>query len=331
MYKRKDGRWAEVITINGKRKFYYGKTKADVLRKMKEDENTQRHGPKFKDAANEWDRWHEGEVSYRGHSVYKAPLKRILKDFGERRLSAISAQDVAKFLDILARFGLSKRTVSLYLSCVSQVYDYAILHGYIGDNPCKVVKLPKGLKTSQRAVPDEDNIKLIKENTDAPFGLFAFLLMCTGLRRGEALALRYDDIDRKRKTIRVNKAVSWEPNQPVIKEPKTSAGIRTVVLLDTLAEKLPHGSGYIFGGEKPLSQIAFRHAWEKYKKATGITITPHQLRHLYATILYEAGIDEKLAQELLGHSSITVTRDIYTHIRKSRLDHAAELLNKIKI
>ena len=56
-------------------------------------------------------------------------------------------------------------------------------------------------------------------------------------------------------------------------------------------------------------------------------ITPHQLRHAFATILFDAGIDVKVAQELLGHSSIQVTRDIYTHIRKGRMESTAETLN----
>ena len=62
--------------------------------------------------------------------------------------------------------------------------------------------------------------------------------------------------------------------------------------------------------------------------AEGSAITPHQLRHAFATILFDAGIDVKVAQELLGHSSIQVTRDIYTHIRKSRMESTAETLNK---
>ena len=76
----------------------------------------------------------------------------------------------------------------------------------------------------------------------------------------------------------------------------------------------------------PLTKTQYRKRWEKYCKSIGHQLTAHQLRHGFATILYEAGIPDKDAQELLGHSSITVTRDVYTHIRNSRrTDTAAKL------
>ena len=74
---------------------------------------------------------------------------------------------------------------------------------------------------------------------------------------------------------------------------------------------------------------AFRRQWYAYQKESGVTATPHQLRHAYATMLYEAGIDEKLAQELMGHADISTTKNIYTHIRLSRMEDAANKLNSI--
>lgn len=68
-------------------------------------------------------------------------------------------------------------------------------------------------------------------------------------------------------------------------------------------------------------------AWEAYVKATGLTITPHQLRHAYAGVLFEAGLDAKDAQELMGHANISVTRDIYTQISKTHKIKAQEKLN----
>ncbi|MEG0020271.1 MAG: tyrosine-type recombinase/integrase [Oscillospiraceae bacterium] len=67
--------------------------------------------------------------------------------------------------------------------------------------------------------------------------------------------------------------------------------------------------------------------WTQYQRATGITITPHQLRHAYATILYEAGIDERMAMELLGHANIAITKKIYTHISSRKKGSTAATLN----
>ena len=102
-------------------------------------------------------------------------------------------------------------------------------------------------------------------------------------------------------------------------------------LLDVLADKLPKGKdeNFIFSidGTKPLGYSAFQRRWDKYKKETGLDITAHQLRHTYATILFEAGIDVKDAQHLLGHSDISVTRNIYTHIRTNHFKETVEKLN----
>ena len=329
MIKRADGRYQEAITINGKRKFFYGRTKAEVLRKMKEYDQDRERGQKFKTVADAWSRWHEGEVSYHGHIAYKTAYNRLCERFGDRRINEITSQEIASYINELALKRYSKRTVQAYRTCMSLIYDYGVLHGMANNNPVKIVAIPKNLKTTKRELPEQSDIEKIKKSLNHPFGLFAYFLMLTGLRRGEALALTYNDIDFERKTISVTKSLVWTPNQPEIKSTKTEAGNRTVILHDALAEVLPRGKGYIFGG--PLTQTEYRRLWKSYCDESGVTCTPHQLRHYYATILYEAGIDEKMAQELLGHSSITVTRDIYTHIRMSRLDHAAELINKVSI
>ena len=70
MIKRSDNRWQEAITVNGKRKYFYGTTKAEVLRKLREFSEGRERGEKFAVVADQWDRWHEGEVSYNGHITF---------------------------------------------------------------------------------------------------------------------------------------------------------------------------------------------------------------------------------------------------------------------
>ena len=332
MIKRADGRYQEAITINGKRKFFYGKTKAEVLRKMREFNENETRGELFRSVADRWYSQHETETTYNAHVFYKTMLKNAQERFGNRRMNEITSKEISLYINELALKRYARRTVQGYLTMFCLIYDYAVLNGYAESNPARLVKLPKTAPAKKRELPDQSDIEKIKKSLDLPFGLFAYFLMLTGLRRGEALALTYDDIDFKGKRITVNKSLYWEVNQPSIKETKTSSGTRSVILMDALADVLPKNQkGYIFGGEKPLTQTVYRRLWQKYCEESGIACTPHQLRHLYATILYEAGIDEKMAQELMGHSSITVTRDIYTHIRMSRLDTAAELLNNVQI
>ena len=200
--------------------------------------------------------------------------------------------------------------------------------GTISVNPCAAVSMPRNLPTSRRELPEDAAIAAVKA-ADGPFSLFAKICLYAGLRRGEVLALRYEDIDRAHGVIHVGKAVEYVGNNPHLKAPKTAAGNRDAILLDVLAKEIPKGKGLIFrrddGG--PLTKTQFRKRWIAYCREIGYDITAHQLRHGFATILYEAGIPDKDAQELLGHSSITVTRNIYTHIRQSRRAETAAKLN----
>ena len=103
-------------------------------------------------------------------------------------------------------------------------------------------------------------------------------------------------------------------------------------MLNILANKLPtqkDKDALLFpnaDGEL-LTETQFQRQWELYQKESGVTVTPHQLRHAYATILFEAGIEDKDAQELLGHANISTTREIYTHITNKRRKETAKKLN----
>lgn len=329
MTKRKDGTWQESITVNGKRKYFYGKTKAEVLRKISSYKETGANGLLFSEVADMWDTEHREEVSYNAHRAYSMPYKTAVEKFGNTPIKKITAQEINVYIKRLSAQGFAKRTVKSYLSLLSLVFTFGLKNGYCDNNPASAISVPSNLKTTKRTLPAFDDVETVKKSVSCHFGLFAFFLLYTGCRRGEALALRYEDIDFKNKTISINKSLYWESNKPIIKEPKTAAGTRTIVLLDALAEKLPKGKGYVFGGETPMTQTAFKYHWKKYTEESGIEFTPHQLRHLFATILYECNIDEKVAQTLMGHSSIRVTKDVYTHIREQQIQKAAEALNKL--
>ena len=139
--------------------------------------------------------------------------------------------------------------------------------------------------------------------------------------------MRYEDIDRENGRIYIRRSVYHTGPTPQIKEPKTAAGIRPVPLLPALAAALPQKEhGYIFsndGGKSPLPGWYVTDQFEAYRKRTGVTVSPHEIRHGYATALYEAGVDFKLAQKFLGHAQLSTTMDIYTDILDTRIDKVA--------
>ena len=210
------------------------------------------------------------------------------------------------------------------------IFQYAILHGFLTHNPMSDIRLPNNLPRSERQMPLTEEIKIVDSHYTG-FDLLPYFLLYTGLRKSEALALSYKDIDFKNKTITVNKHLIHDGNKPIIEDrTKTVTSRRTVILLDRLAEKLPKNRiGLVFcnGDGSPLTKRQYDWRWKEYQKMYNLNITAHQLRHAYATMLFEAGIDLKDAQDLMGHTDINLTRQIYTHIRNERKTETGNKLN----
>ena len=222
-------------------------------------------------------------------------------------------------------------------------------------NPAAAAKLPSGMKKAvHREAPDDDVVADIRRRAgEAYFGLFALFLMSTGFRRGEALNVRWGSIDFKGKTISCSGQTIYRGGKSVSSKPKTEAGVRVVPLLPDLEAALlalkkiekPKADDYLFHGEQdasqPMPESTYRRKWKHYCKDMGfvedtaearvskqgkvyayhtysVTLTPHVLRHGYATLLFEADVDVYTAQKLLGHADITTTMAVYTHLRERK-------------
>ncbi len=288
----------------------------------------------FVRAADEWEEMHFPEIAYGTQVCYTPALRRAKEFFADKALDDIEPQDVKRLLDSLAMQRYSAKTVKMQKVVIGLVYKYAIIQGYTKVNPAEYVTLPKHLKVEQRTPPEKETVEIIKNNVSAPFGLFPFFLLYTGCRRGEALAVRWSDVDFKNNVILIRQNIIFRNNQAVVNNHlKTEAGMRSIPLLSPLRTELESQSRkavYIFANEDGtlLSETQYNHRLNAYKKATGAVFTPHQLRHEYATILYEAGVDEGVAQTIMGHADIRTTQNIYTHIRQSKIESAAGLLEK---
>lgn len=326
--RRKDGRYqASWYDETGHRHFLCDKDPERLWHRM--NDPIEPEVITFEQISAEWCRRHWERIGYKTAEAYTAPLRRINEHFGSMRAEDVTAAEINAYLISLGKQGYARRTVQMSRDILNMIFNDAIVDGQVKVNPCAAVSLPRNLSSSKRTVPPDEAIQAVRRGASAPFGLFALLCLYSGLRRGEALALRYEDIHRDTKTITVSKAVEFIGNDPQLKQPKTAAGVRSAILLDVLAEQIPEGKGYIFANEQGglLTKMQYRKRWSRYCESIGYQLTAHQLRHGFATILYEAGVQDKDAQELLGHATITLTRDVYTHIRQARRDDTAEHLN----
>lgn len=363
--KRPDNRYKRSVTIgknpNGspKRKYVYGKTKREVDQKVAELQIEIRNGTlsedehaKFRDIAFRWiDECHPA-ISPRTKrwytSVVRGPLAPLhdmeLKKLKPMHLQAIIAQKYAE--------GSADKTLRNVKIIASSILDYAMDNDLVFRNVFHKVKVPKRAAAKRQPITDEQKNLIMRTWRGHRMGVPALLLLFTGMRRGELVALTWRDIDLKNRTVSVTKAAAFNGNQPEIKEPKTPAGVRTIPFPDQLVPILAEAkrsanSLYVcpdaHGGI--MSDRGWLTSWNSYQHYLNIEaggkdrsrtnpkivatepFTAHQLRHTYATMLYDAGVDVKTAQEFLGHADLTVTMNIYTHLSPQKRDAALQALD----
>lgn len=281
--------------------------------------------------ANKWFSEYSSQIEYYTMASYRAPLKDVLTYFHGREIQSIKAAEIKSFIGSLAEKGLARQTINLRLIVLRHIFKYAMIDGIIATNEAELVNLPRKLPKTSRIAPSTSTLKSIEEASgNNIYWMLAKCLLYLGGRRGEILALTRDCINFEYDIIRINKQVEFHGNQPHIKfKTKTASSNRLTILPQKLKMHLiafcNDKEDYIFttADGKLLSLSMVEDGWKKL----GLDCTMHQLRHAYATILYEANIDEKVAQTLMGHSSIVTTRNIYTHVREQQYRAAALQLN----
>ena len=254
----------------------------------------------------------------------------ILPEVGSYRISKITPIQCQKLAQDIAKTNKNYRKNYGY---AAMVYDYAIKIGLVNTtNPFRRIIYPKN-DTTAKPTPfmDKDELAIllncIKETGNAEMFVFFRLLAYSGMRRGEALALTWDDIDFKELTVCINKTVTVGlKGRLYIATPKTKAGNRTIIIdpetgrilkkYYTLQKVInigrlvfPNTKGGIMALSKPLKFLNTVIKKNNLKK-----ITVHSFRHTHCAMLFSAGVSIKAAQERLGHDDYKTTMDIYNHV-----------------
>ena len=343
MKKRPDGRWAKTITINGKRIWFY--STADTERAAEKDikqqlinyNDNKETGSPFNVVAEQWKNEHFPTLENNSLKNYRPAYREVVDFFGDKRIKHISASDGESFMKSLAKKQYAKKTVSTRLTVLNLIFKYAFNNNEVTANPCQYLSVPKKLKKAKRKAPSKAELTIVKDSWHiSTAGLLAYFFLFTGCRRGEALALTYGDFDLKRRVVQITKTVEWIGNVPQIKpHPKTNAGVREIPIPEILLDKIFDGAKHksselVFKNQSGtlISNSGVTRMWKSYQKETGLTITPHQLRHAYATILYDAGVDVKAAQTFLGHADIQTTMNIYTELSEANQISSSDKIDK---
>ncbi|MBQ8371531.1 MAG: site-specific integrase [Clostridia bacterium] len=334
--KRKDGRLCRNIInpITGKRKYFYGYSEREINRKILEFTTTCQKGRLFSEVADEW--WTEAyeQISPNTVNGYKVALRRAVDEFGQKHVGEITPHTITVWLRKIAKQGFAQKTVKNHKIVVSRILQTAVMDGDIDFNPAHQAEIPRGLTVSKRLPATHADEQCTVLGTE--IWLLPFFALMTGLRKGELLALQWQDIDFENNIISVTKSVYFLGNAPKIKKPKTDAGTRDVILLSDLKEKLVDLKGdnmqYIFslnGGKSPLTESQYDKLMREYKEKTGFSATAQRLRKSFATAAAASGIDKKVLQSVMGHTDISTTLAIYASVHQVAFDNARDKLEAI--
>lgn len=277
--------------------------------------------------------------------------------FGDYRISKITIRHCQQAINGWFNAGLLK--YHTFLNYVGKVLDFAINIGLISDNPAKRVIVPKN--KSDRSRDNLENyynkeelehfFECLHDDPSSPQAYpFFRLLAFSGMRKGEALALTWEDINFRDNTISINKTQSRGDNaELVIQSPKTRRSNRTIFIDDKTISVLQHWQleqrkyllqlgvnvkqkeSYVFTNEHgKMFQPSKPRKWLEHtlKRYDLNHVTVHAFRHTYATMAFEAGATIKSVQEQLGHSSYKTTMDVYTAVTKSKQNEATTKLAK---
>lgn len=283
-------------------------------------------------------------------SGYEGQISRYLDPYlGKIPLKALQNSHVQSWVNTLQDKGLSPKTIrNVYMNLQSAIKKAKHLK-MINDNPCEGTVLPKREKTKYNIYTvDEINDMLEKAKfTDMYFPLL--LESMSGLRRGELLALRWEDIDLDKKIMHIHRNRVYAGGKVHEKSPKTETSIRDITFGDRMKEamieeyqrylddKEAYGvlfkdDGYVirqWNGE-PYHPQSWKCKWQRFTDAVGLQhIRFHDLRHSHCTALLESGVPMKTVQYRMGHASIQTTMDIYAHCTTKMQHDAGDRMDEI--
>jgi integrase len=277
---------------------------------------------------------------------YTGVLERyVYPAVGKGKLSKLAPVDIqklyAKMLSARDKggHGLTPRTVIDTHRVLSGALKQAVKWRMLTQNVCQYVDLPKRQKTEMQALSEAEVGRFLTAAQTSRHRVLFTVMLGTGFRPGEALALMWKDFDPVGRTLTVQRALETVRGKHFFKTPKTPHSRRTIKLPDNLVKLLlEHKAQALFESElifpslenTPLGEgNVVKRYFKPLLTVAGLpeTVRFYDLRHTHATLLLKAGVHPKIVSERLGHSSITLTLDTYSHVLPGMQDEAANKLD----
>jgi len=292
-------------------------------------------------------------VSARTLEDYTSLMKHHVRPtLGKKKLSSIKPLDVQQAVNAMVEKKLSARTIHYTMTVLRSALRQAVKWGVLLNNPAEDLQLPKQRRREMKCLSPQQAKEFLKFARKDKYGVLFELALVTGMRPEEYLGLRWCDVDLPNRTVSIQRTLVWRRQKAAwyFGEAKTDKSRRTIPLTEKLARELVKhrrkqnerrlklGSKWtdhdlVFPSDlgTPLSVRNFdRRHFKEVLIAAGLPdIRLYDLRHTCATLLLAAGENPKVVSERLGHSSIVLTLDCYSHVLPTMQDAATQKLAAI--
>lgn len=365
IYQREsDGRWVAVVDagyINGKRRRFtgYGETRKEATAHLPDLKRraklAQQETASVKTVKEFFTYWMATKVK-----IDKAPKtvesyqgvidNHILPVIGSKRLAMLERADMQRLLDaVAAKEKIGPRSVENVRDVTLNAFNDAIAWRMIDENPAKYTTIAKVPESERGAITVEEAKRLFNQVKDDRFEALYIIAATYGLRRGECLGLRWEDIDTGANVIRVRQQVVVVNNAPLVTPLKTKGSKRDLPLLGDIAAALDRRRDrqaverliaadqwrehdLIFSSTvgTPYQPANLHKRWHAHLKRAGLDPVPfHSLRHTAASFLVALNVHPRIAMEMLGHTNIQTTMQIYSHAQSDDMRRAMESVEHV--
>jgi len=358
IYRRRDGRWEAAVRLDGRRWRTCAQARPEVARRLAAAVQTHHAGlpvpvrpPTVSRFLTSWLAGVEPQIRHRTWRRYAQLLRtHAVPAIGALTLPKLMPQHLQALYADRLRSGLSHATVVHLHAVLHHALADATRWGLVGRNVADLVRPPRRVRKEMTTLSPEQAQRLMEAAGEDRWQPLYVLAITTGMRQGELLALRWRHVDLPAGRLQVCGSLQRTPQGLVITEPKTASSRRPVALTQLAlaalwrhreaqaGERLRlgpawHDGDLVFSNElgKPLEagNLLRRSFWPLLQRAGLPHLRFHDLRHTAATLLLGQGVHPKVVAEMLGHSRIAVTLDLYSHVTPPMQQQATEALDAL--
>lgn len=302
-----------------------------------------------------WIQTKKTTISPNTYEFYNNCSHMMFKEIGDKKARKLKPEHIELMVNKVVENGFTSTTARHYYNVLNNAYNWAITRGYVVKNPCVLVSKPKKAKKEMKVYDDEQLHKLLNRIKNMSCYIPVMLASTTGMRLAEVCGLTWDCVDLEKGFIEVKKQLQEVNGMLELTALKTAGSNRKIILLDytinalkVLKEKQEENKSYLGNKYSKVDYVVckndgnpyapsyvgrnYRRVLKDYKicEELGIPIIRfHDLRHTHATLMLKANINPKIVADRLGHSTVKMTLDTYSHILPGIQEEAIKKLNTI--